>query len=116
MSARTWLQPAILIFASVAPGMVLADPCGMVPPIYQGQGIPIARIGVTRTRFFRALVQSLPADKMLGPVLNESQLAAYFLRAIEGLEPIRTFGLTDPQKASDYLGVMAFGIGDLFVQ
>ncbi len=43
---------------------------------------------------------------------HESQLAAYFLRAINGLEPVHTFGLIDPQKASDYLGVMTFGIAD----
>ena len=30
----------------------LADPCGMVPPIYQGQGTPITRVGEQTTYVF----------------------------------------------------------------
>ena len=32
--------------------MCLADPCGMVPPIYTGQGAPITRIGLQQTYVF----------------------------------------------------------------
>ncbi|MEK6236310.1 MAG: hypothetical protein N2C14_16510, partial [Planctomycetales bacterium] len=31
---------------------VAADPCGMVPPVYQGQGSPITRIGEQATYVF----------------------------------------------------------------
>lgn len=39
---------ALLSIAST----VLADPCGMVPPIYSGQQIPLARVGEQRTYVF----------------------------------------------------------------
>ncbi len=32
--------------------MVAADPCGMVPPIYTGEGPPITRVGVQKTYVF----------------------------------------------------------------
>ncbi len=41
---------AVLAFA--AAGAALADPCGMVPPIYTGQGSPIVRTGAQRTYAF----------------------------------------------------------------
>ena len=43
----------LLIATTVAlllPNMVNADPCGMVPPIYTGPGVPIARTGDQNTR------------------------------------------------------------------
>lgn len=42
---------AALIMASCA-GPALADPCGMVPPIYTGPGNPITRIGEQQTYVF----------------------------------------------------------------
>ncbi len=39
---------ALLLAASVA----WADPCGMVPPIYVGQGPPIVRVGLQKTYVF----------------------------------------------------------------
>ena len=42
-----------LMYAAVdAPRPADADPCGMVPPIYAGEGIPIARIGAQKTYVF----------------------------------------------------------------
>ncbi|MFT3839323.1 MAG: DUF2330 domain-containing protein [Myxococcaceae bacterium] len=38
--------------ASLAATAALADPCGMVPPIYTGQGSPIVRTGAQRTYAF----------------------------------------------------------------
>ena len=37
---------------SFAVSTATADPCGMVPPIYQGQGPPITRIGEQQTYVF----------------------------------------------------------------
>ena len=34
------------------PGTALADPCGMVPPIYTGQGPAITRVGEQMTYVF----------------------------------------------------------------
>ena len=34
------------------PSIVLADPCGMVPPIYVGNTVPIARVGDQNTYVF----------------------------------------------------------------
>ena len=33
-------------------GTALADPCGMVPPVYVGDDVPIARIGIQKTYVF----------------------------------------------------------------
>jgi hypothetical protein len=52
MSARIWLLPAVLTVATVVPQALLADPCGMVPPVYQGPGNPITRIGEQQTFVF----------------------------------------------------------------
>ena len=43
------LTPALVALLSVA---VLADPCGMVPPVYVGPGTPIARTGDQNTFVF----------------------------------------------------------------
>ena len=52
MNARfSTLLLAIAATAVTAPS-VLADPCGMVPPIYQGPGTPITRIGHQQTYVF----------------------------------------------------------------
>ncbi len=32
----------------------LADPCGMVPPVYTGPGIPITRVGAQMTYVFHS--------------------------------------------------------------
>jgi hypothetical protein len=40
---------SLVLFASTS---ALADPCGMVPPIYTGPGIPITRVGPQRTYVF----------------------------------------------------------------
>ncbi len=41
----------ILVASSLAP-QAKSDPCGMVPPIYFGQGPPITRVGVQQTYVF----------------------------------------------------------------
>ncbi|MEK6236276.1 MAG: DUF2330 domain-containing protein, partial [Planctomycetales bacterium] len=48
MSSR--LNLVLLVLASA--GSAMADPCGMVPPIYQGQGSPITRVGEQTTYVF----------------------------------------------------------------
>ncbi len=47
-------SPRILILCVLAfvSTQALADPCGMVPPIYSGEGSPIARIGLQQTYVF----------------------------------------------------------------
>ena len=52
MSARIWMPLAALTAAIAVPSGLLADPCGMVPPIYQGPGNPITRIGEQQTFVF----------------------------------------------------------------
>ncbi len=52
MSARRWLPMAVLAAAVAAPSSLWADPCGMVPPVYQGPGTPITRIGEQQTYVF----------------------------------------------------------------
>ena len=37
---------------SLVAGTVVADPCGMVPPVYTGPGTPITRIGEQQTYVF----------------------------------------------------------------
>ncbi len=49
---RTRILLALFAFAvslSVLTQRALADPCGMVPPIYPGQEIPLARVGLQQT-------------------------------------------------------------------
>ena len=46
-----WLSAAWFLLLGI-PQTASADPCGMVPPIYVGQGIPIARIGDQNTFVF----------------------------------------------------------------
>ncbi|MCZ6602544.1 MAG: DUF2330 domain-containing protein, partial [Planctomycetota bacterium] len=43
---------AALMFSGAIPSTLWADPCGMVPPIYIGTGVPIQRIGAQRTYVF----------------------------------------------------------------
>ena len=49
---RTTRTLLIACIASVVVSQALADPCGMVPPIYQGPGNPITRIGHQQTYVF----------------------------------------------------------------
>ena len=49
MSARICLPLAVLTLVASLPQPLVADPCGMVPPIYQGPGTPITRIGEQQT-------------------------------------------------------------------
>ena len=49
ITVKTLSCIAILSFAT---NISLADPCGMVPPIYTGQGPPITRIGLQKTYVF----------------------------------------------------------------
>lgn len=51
-----WAALACLLL----PGIAQADPCGMVPPIFAGDGPPITRIGLQRTYvFFKDGVESI---------------------------------------------------------
>lgn len=44
---------------ALAPPSTLADPCGMVPPIYLQEGVPIERIGLQKTyAFFKDGIES----------------------------------------------------------
>ena len=43
---------AVMTAALLLPNPVNADPCGMVPPIYTGPGVPIARTGDQNTYVF----------------------------------------------------------------
>ena len=42
----------IVFFVSTVSSTIWADPCGMVPPIYVGDEVPIARIGIQKTYVF----------------------------------------------------------------
>ena len=47
------MRPALLAaLAALASADALADPCGMVPPVYTGPGQPITRVGPQRTYVF----------------------------------------------------------------
>ncbi len=41
-----------LVLASLSARPAMADPCGMVPPIYPGEAIPLARVGLQQTYVF----------------------------------------------------------------
>jgi hypothetical protein len=41
-----------LLFAGIASQRAAADPCGMVPPIYRGQDVPLTRVGLQQTYVF----------------------------------------------------------------
>jgi len=49
-----WTARALAFLAALGPtgGSAWADPCGMVPPIYLGEGVPIARVGLQKTYVF----------------------------------------------------------------
>lgn len=51
-SIRSRLFALALICVIGLSSQLLADPCGMVPPIYTGPGSPIARIGLQQTYVF----------------------------------------------------------------
>ncbi|MCG8586676.1 MAG: DUF2330 domain-containing protein [Pirellulales bacterium] len=51
MLARRSLLVALSALITI-PAAALADPCGMVPPVYQGPGNPITRIGEQQTYVF----------------------------------------------------------------
>ena len=53
MKARPWwiIAVAVGVVGGWARG-VLADPCGMVPPVYLGEGPPITRVGAQKTYVF----------------------------------------------------------------
>ncbi|MGB6041906.1 MAG: hypothetical protein WBF93_02000, partial [Pirellulales bacterium] len=42
----------IVAVAMLGTSGALADPCGMVPPVYVGEGVPITRIGEQQTYVF----------------------------------------------------------------
>ena len=47
------LVAATLAFmTALTPSTAFADPCGMVPPLFLGQGTPIERIGLQKTYVF----------------------------------------------------------------
>ena len=45
---RCWPLLAVVLLAARA----FADPCGMVPPINTGEGVPLTRVGVQMTYVF----------------------------------------------------------------
>ena len=50
---------ALLLGAGLGVAPASADPCGMVPPLYEGEGPAITRIGVQQTYvFFKEGVES----------------------------------------------------------
>ena len=52
MSSRNVMFMVALSMMMAMPNFGMADPCGMVPPIYIGEGSPIARTGLQRTYVF----------------------------------------------------------------
>jgi hypothetical protein len=52
MTSSRSLLGALALAAFFPPTLASADPCGMVPPIYTGQGVPITRVGPQRTYVF----------------------------------------------------------------
>ncbi|MEK6234912.1 MAG: hypothetical protein N2C14_09385, partial [Planctomycetales bacterium] len=48
-SPSRWI---VSVFACLFASQLQADPCGMVPPIYQGEGSPITRVGEQATYVF----------------------------------------------------------------
>jgi uncharacterized protein DUF2330 len=50
MRFKTGLSAALLALALATP--LLADPCGMVPPLWEGEGPAITRVGVQQTYVF----------------------------------------------------------------
>lgn len=51
-SCGLFLAILILATAALGPGVSWADPCGMVPPVYLGEQVPIERIGLQQTYVF----------------------------------------------------------------
>ena len=51
---RVLCLAGLLVLALGVPGpeRIFADPCGMVPPIYTGPGVPIVRTGLQQTYVF----------------------------------------------------------------
>jgi Mrp family chromosome partitioning ATPase len=62
-----------LVIFDTAPTLAVPDVSLMLRHV--GACIPIARIGVTRTRVLRQLMDVLPRNKVLGPVLNGTRLS-----------------------------------------
>ncbi len=63
MKSQSSVHVAVLVAMVLpmlgSPGVSLADPCGMVPPVYEGVQAPIARIGEQQTYvFFKDGVES----------------------------------------------------------
>ena len=50
MLVKRWFLTVLAIFATTS--VAFADPCGMVPPIYTGEGVPLTRIGEQQTYVF----------------------------------------------------------------
>jgi hypothetical protein len=48
----TGIRFAVLCAAALVHSSVSADPCGMVPPVYVGNDVPIARVGEQKTYVF----------------------------------------------------------------
>ena len=48
----TWVGCVVLGVTTQASTLAWADPCGMVPPVYVGPGVPITRVGEQQTYVF----------------------------------------------------------------
>ena len=59
-----------LAVTMIPAGSIFADPCGMVPPIYSGQGQPITRIGELALETLLQLCDgsSVPGQRIQVPV------------------------------------------------
>lgn len=54
------LRWILFLWAWLSAGLLYADPCGMVPPVYTGPGAPIMRVGPQKTYvFFKKGVESI---------------------------------------------------------
>jgi len=62
-----------VVFFDTAPVLAVPDVSLMLRHV--GLCVPVARIGVTRTRTLRHLMDVLPHERLLGPVLNGVQLS-----------------------------------------
>ena len=52
ISRSAWVGCMVLVVTTLASTFAWADPCGMVPPVYVGPGVPITRIGEQQTYVF----------------------------------------------------------------
>jgi hypothetical protein len=52
MNSRIVLGTVFAVISLASFGKLAADPCGMVPPIYPGQDVPLTRVGLQQTYVF----------------------------------------------------------------